>query len=313
MKALGLLYEAVENLIGFGHGSYCRTMSLVPLMAIAGASLALAGFDLSRKLLGRHLAPLPMVALLAAASVPLFAVPTLLGSSVEIHAAYIVPALGSVLLNLGAHLAFLGAVRLSSLSLTIPLLSLTPVFTAVAGLVLLGEWPTNAGLGGIVLVVLGTWWLHRPPETSESRRLIREPGAWLMIGAALLWAVSLPLDKLAVAHSNPAFHGLVLTAGISVGALLLLAARGELHELTGVHGAWGIFALALITSTLALGLQLVALQWQWVQVSLVETAKRGVGNLAAVLLGRSIFREPLSLAKVGAAVLMTVGVALLLL
>lgn len=288
-------------------------MSLVPLIAIIGASLALAGFDLSRKLLGRHLGPLPMVALLAAASVPLFAIPAILGDPVEIHPAYAYPALGSVLLNLGAHLAFLASVRLSPLSLTIPLLSLTPVFTAVAGLLLLGERPTTAGMGGIALVVLGTLWLHRPSKRPEAKRWIREPGVWLMTGAALLWAVSLPLDKMAVARSGPAFHGLVLTAGIATGALLLLAVRGELRELTEVRGAWGVFALALITSTLALGLQLVALQWQWVHVSLVETAKRGVGNLAAVLLGRSVFREPLSVAKVGAAVLMSVGVALLLL
>lgn len=286
-------------------------MTILPLLAVAGASLALSGFDLSRKLLGRHLGPLPMVALLAAASVPIFAVLAVLAGQLEIRPGYLLPAAASVVLNLTAHLAFLEAVRRSPLSLTIPLLSLTPMFTALAGLFLLGERPSAIGIAGIGLVVLGAFWLHRPAETPDARRWLREPGAWLMTAAALLWAVSLPLDKMAVARSGPALHGLVLTTGISVGALLLLTLRGRLRDLAGVRNGWGVFALALITSTLALGLQLVAIQW--VLVSLVETAKRGVGNVAAVLLGRSVFREPLSLAKVGAAVLMSVGVALILL
>lgn len=292
-------------------------MSILPFLAVAGASLALSGFDLSRKLLGRHLAPLPMVVLLAAASIPLFALLTWLTGDPEISPGYAAPAVCSIALNLGAHVAFLEAVRRSPLSLTVPLLSLTPVFTAVAGLLLLGERPTPAGIGGILLVVVGAFWLHRvdrsDPDTGSAglRGALREPGVWLMTTAALLWSVSLPLDKMAVGLSSPAFHGLVLTSGISVGALAILAQRRRLHELAEVRGCRGIFLVALTASTLALGLQLVAIQW--VLVSLVETAKRGVGNLAAVLLGRSFFREPLTLAKVGAALLMSVGVALLLL
>jgi len=292
-------------------------MSILPFLAVAGASLALSGFDLSRKLLGRHLAPLPMVALLATASIPLFGLLTWLAGDSRLSPGYAAPALGSIALNLGAHVAFLEAVRRSPLSLTVPLLSLTPVFTAFAGLLLLGERPTPAGIAGIVLVVVGALWLHRvdrpdpAPGLARFRFSLRKPGVWLMTTAALLWSVSLPLDKMAVGLSSPALHGLVLTSGISVGALAFLAQRRRLGELKEVRGCPGIFLVALCASTVALGLQLVAIQW--VLVSLVETAKRGVGNLAAVVLGRSVFREPLTLAKVGAALLMSVGVALLLL
>lgn len=297
-------------------------MFSLPLLAVLGANLALSGFDLTRKLLSRHLSALPMVGLLAAASVPLFAVLMALAGPPGVRSGYLLPALGSVALHLVAHLAFLEAVRLSPLSLTVPLLSLTPVFTAVAGFAILGERPNAGGLAGIGLVVAGAFWLHRPSlraqASSRSRGsldvvaiLWREPGAWLMTTAALLWSVSLPLDKIAVTRSGPAFHGLVLTAGIGLGAFGLLAVRGRLHELKGARRARTMFLLTLLTSTLALGLQLVAIQW--VLVSVVETAKRGVGNVAAVLLGRSVFREPLTLAKVGAALLMSVGVALILL
>lgn len=296
-------------------------MLSLPLLAVLGASLALSGFDLTRKLLSRHLSALPMVGLLAAASVPVFAVLVAVGGAPGIRSGYLLPASGSVALHLVAHLAFLRAVRLSPLSLTVPLLSLTPVFTAIAGFLILGERPTAAGLAGIGLVVAGAFWLHRPSlRTRTSRRsresldllatLWRDPGAWLMTAAALMWSLSLPLDKLAVTRSDPAFHGLVLTAGISLGALGLLVFRGQLHELKRVRHARGMFVLTLLASTLALGLQLVAIQW--VLVSLVETAKRGIGNVAAVVLGRSVFQEPLTSAKIAAALLMSVGVALIL-
>src|SRR5580658_5410692 len=110
-----------------------------PLLLVLAASLAGSGFDLTRKLLGRQLAPLPMVVLLAAGSVPLFGLALLgQGGGLPHGTGYFAPALGSVLLNLAANLAFLESVRRAPLSTTVPLLSLSPAFTAILGVPLLG-------------------------------------------------------------------------------------------------------------------------------------------------------------------------------
>jgi drug/metabolite transporter (DMT)-like permease len=291
------------------------TVALGPLLVLLAASLSSSGFDLFRKMLVRHLAPVPMVVLLAVASVPLFGVLLALQGGVTVAAGYWLPALGSVLLNTVANLTFLQAVRISPLSVTVPLLSLTPVFTTLLGFLLLGERPSGAAVAGIVLVVAGAFWLNLPARDAAPaaqpfwRAAAAQPGAWLMAGTALLMSCTVPLDKLAVGHANPPFHGLILCAGIALGTLAVLVVQGRLGELAGIRHGWGLFVLALVASTLALGLQLVALKV--VLVSVVETVKRGVGNLLAVVLGRAAFGEAVTLRKLGAAALMAAGVALI--
>lgn len=295
-------------------------MSLIPLLLVVAASVASSGFDLFRKVLVRHLAPVPMVFLLATASVPLFGAAVLFSEPVPVQTAYWLPALGSVALNVVANLTFLEAVRISPLSVTVPLLSLTPVFTALLGFALLGERPAPLDLVGIVLVVVGAFWLNvgmaqgdgeSEARGSLARAFLSQPGAWLMAGTALLLSLTIPLDKLAVGRASPPFHGLVLTAGIALGALAVLIVQKRWGELAGLRRGWLPFVLALASSTLALGFQLVALKL--VLVSLIETLKRGIGNLLAVILGRAVFGEAVTPGKLAAALLMAAGVALILL
>lgn len=299
----------------------------LPLLLIAAASVSQAGGDLSRKLLSRHLRPLPMIFLLSLASAPLFALAVALGGGVRVLPAYYAPALGSLLLNIGAQLAFVESVRIAPLSLTAPLLSLTPAFTTVLGFVVLGERPAPAAWLGVALVVAGALWLQlagrtasegepegeeaAPPPHGWFAAIVASPGAWWMTLVAFLWSLSIPLDKLAMARANPQFHGLFLTAGGALGTFILLAARRRLAEVRGIADGWLPFAGALVGVTLELGFQLAAIRV--LLVSVVETLKRGLYNLLALALGRAVLREPLTWAKLAAALLMAGGVALILL
>jgi drug/metabolite transporter (DMT)-like permease len=298
-----------------------------PLLLALVASVASAGFDLTRKLLGRHLSPLPMLVLLAAGSVSLFAVALAVQGGVSPPAAaYFPPALGSVTLNLAANLAFLQSVRMAPLSATIPLLSLTPACTALLAVPLLGERPSaRVGLG-VVLVVAGAFWLgSRPAEKAGeagappaamrhlagAARSRTVQGIWLMAAAAFLWSVTTALDKLAVRHADPAFHGLFLTAGIGLGAAAVLVAQRRLHELAAVRQARGLFLLTLLSGTLALAFQLLAIRV--VLVGVMETLKRATGTLSALAVGRLLFAEPLGWQRLAAASTMAAGVALIVL
>jgi drug/metabolite transporter (DMT)-like permease len=297
-------------------------IGLVPFLMILASGLASSGFDLARKVLSRHLAPVPMVCLLGAASVPLFGAAVALGHGVAIAPGYLPPAAASVVLNALANLAFIQAVRLSPLSVTIPLLSLTPAFTALLAIPVLGERPSGRAAIGIALVVAGALWLQLPSRASRAaaasagaatpwRALLSQRGAWAMLSAALCWSLAIPLDKLAVSRAGAPFHGLFLTAGVALTAFALLLGQRRLGELAGVREGWASFFLALLASTLALGLQLFALRW--VLAGLVETLRRGIGNLMAVALGRLVFAEPVTSAKLAAIAVMTLGVALIIL
>jgi drug/metabolite transporter (DMT)-like permease len=302
----------------------------LPFLLVVLSSLAWAGLDSCRKALLRAIEPVPLLALLTLASVPLFALWVAVsggsgggasGSARDLlQAGYLVPALGSVVLNLVANFSFMQAVRLSPLSLTIPLLSLTPAFATLLAVPLLGEKPGPADAAGVLMVVAGALWLNREAaaggragEGGEAasfwRSLAREPGVPLMAVTALLWSCTIPLDKLAVLRAGAPRHALALTAGVAAGFLLVLAVRGKLSELAHVRRSPALFALAVTVSVLALGLQFLALNRVW--VGWVETLKRGIGNLAAVAMGRIAFGEAVTPRKVLAVLLMAAGVALL--
>lgn len=286
----------------------------VPL--IAAASVSWAAFDSLRKALLRVVPPVPLLFLISTVSAVLFgawAAAQGVPWGALATRAYLVPALGTVLLNIAANLAYSQALRVSPLSVVVPLLSLTPAFATLLAIPLLGERPGPSGIAGVALVVAGALWLNAPVRGVQGagRGFFREPGVALAAFTAFSWSLTLPLDKLAVREAGAPLHGTVLNAGVAAGFLIVLLARREVRAVATVRQVPGLFLLAILVSVLALGLQLLALRL--VLVAWVETAKRGFGNFAAVLLGRAYFGEPITPRKLLAAGIMAAGVALLFL
>jgi drug/metabolite transporter (DMT)-like permease len=294
--------------------------SIGALLIVLVCSLAWGGLDALRKVLVNRIAPLPLICLVTTGSIPLFGLWLAVDGVPAIRAGYLAPALSSVALNVVANLAYVVAVRRAALSVTVPLLSLTPAFTALLAIPLLGERPSALQGLGVVLVVIGAFGLNLAAGEAAAERIslvavVRswrlQPGALWMVLVALLWALAVPLDKLAVERASGPFHGLVLNFGVACCSLAGLAATGRLRELAQVRRAAVPFAASLVVGALALGLQLVAIQLVW--VGLVETLKRSVGNVMAVLFGRLLFAEPITGRKLAAVALMAAGVALVLL
>lgn len=291
------------------------------VVVLVACALAWSGFDLTRKLLLERIAPLPLVFALTAFQTPLMAGWYLLSGAGGPAAGlpepgYLGPALLSVGLNVVANVLFVVAIKVSPLSLTIPVLSFTPVFTTLLAVPMLGEVPGRFQAVGIALVVVGALALHVAPGRGVNplelaRSFLRERGSVMMAGVALLWSVTPPLDKLAIERSSPALHGLVLSAAVAVGLGAILAARGRLGTLRGVAARPGLLVVAFVVSGLALALQLVAIQM--VFVSLVETVKRGLGNAAAAAAGAWVFGERVGRWQWAAVAVMGAGVALILL
>jgi drug/metabolite transporter (DMT)-like permease len=113
-------------------------MLVTPALALSlAAALGWSTYDLLRKLLTGRVAALPLVALITlGALLPLAAWTAFVGDW-RIGSGYVLPGLASVALNVAANLAFFRSLQLAPMSVTLPLLSLTPVFTAVLALLLL--------------------------------------------------------------------------------------------------------------------------------------------------------------------------------
>jgi len=286
------------------------------LLLIVGTAFGWSALDVLRKLLAPHLSPLAVVFYLALGQVPVLALWGAATASGPLTPRYLLVAGGSITLNIVANGAYVAALLRSPLSVSVPLLSLTPAFVAAFARPLLGEWPRPIQLLGIALVVAGAlllggaaaeggiaaWW----------RALHREPGARLMLLVAVCWGLTLPLDKLGVEAVGPARHALVLCAGIAAGTLLVMLVRRRAGELAaGLRGrTLPLLGVAVAVSAVALILQLLVIRVALVGV--VEAVKRAVGNVMALLLGGALFGEAIGWKKVLALLLLVAGVVLIL-
>lgn len=297
-------------------------MIVGPLAALVLVACALAwsSFDVVRKFLLEDVEPMPLVFALTGLQTPLMLAWWLAAGGVvgegEPGAGYLLPALASVAINVVANVLFVVAIQVSPLSVTIPLLSLTPVFTTLLAVPVLGEVPGHYQEIGIALVVIGAFALHARPERGKGprhvlRAFLHERGSWMMAVVAFLWSLSPLLDKIAIGRSSTSFHAFVLSGGVTVGLFLVLLARGRLGEVRQAGRRPGLLIVAFLVSAAALALQLIAIRM--VLVSIVETVKRGLGNVAAAGLGRWVFGERVGWWQWAAVAVMAGGVALILL
>lgn len=274
-------------------------------MVLSG--LAFAGLDLIRKLLAGRLDALVLVFFMSLGAAPIVLVLLVSSEGPAPSPGYLLPGLGALVFNFLGSLGFIYAVKLSPLSRTIPLLSLTPAFMALTAIPLLGEYPGPYQTLGIALVVIGAMTLTSEGDVLRPLRgLAKERGSVIMAGVAFFWSLSGPLDKRAIEHASVYFHATVMTAGVAAGALIVLLLQGRARALMDGRRHVPLLLGAMIAVTLALTFQLLAIQH--VLVSLVEAMKRALGSLGALVLGRIVFSERVLPRQILAVVVMVAGV-----
>lgn len=269
------------------------------------ASLAWVATDALRKGLAAPVGTAPLSVLLALGSLVAF-LPWWALSGGGLEPGYVLPAAISLAANTAATLLMLMALERGELSVVVPMLALTPVLSA------LGEWLVGraplapAQWGGVGLVVVGAFGLQL-----RDQGLRASPASLLAFGVALLFSTTAVTDALAVEHAPPSAHAVIQTAGIALilGGYLVL--RGEGRRLMPPAGLRLRTVAAMGSFGLAYGAQLVAVQS--LPASLVETVKRAMGMIGALVLGRLLFGERLTPARVAAVGAMAGGVGLVLL
>ncbi|NOZ24547.1 MAG: EamA family transporter [Nitrospirae bacterium] len=106
---------------------------------------------------------------------------------------------------------YIKALRASPLTLTLPFLSLTPVFLMAFSRVILGERVSVWGAAGIILIAAGGYSLNlgaaRQGLLAPLRAIASERGSVYMIIVALIYSMTSSLGKLAIEHSSPLFFG----------------------------------------------------------------------------------------------------------
>ena len=279
------------------------------LALTVAASLAWGALDALRKALASDISPATLTALLVLGQLPVFGLWLLAsGDAAHIGPGYWVIGASAAGGALVASMLFIAALRASPLSVCVPMLALTPVFATLSGWLLAGEAPSGGQLAGVALVVCGALLLSWPRR--GARGVLVEPGVYMMMGVAALWAITLTLDKLALEQASPPAHALAQAAMIVAGLLVLQGARGRLGELPAARSRWRLLLPAVVCISVATGAQLLALQEEML-ISLVEAIKRAIGLGLSVVVGRLAFAEPVTAPKVAAVLLMGGGVVAL--
>jgi drug/metabolite transporter (DMT)-like permease len=190
-----------------------RAMDWLPLSLLSAFSLASAD-ALTKKLLSSYTArELVMVRFGFPA---LLLAPLLLFEPLpSVPAAFWGWVAGLVPLEVLAMLLYVRAICDSPLALTLPYLALTPVFTTVTGLLVLGERVSVTGFGGVALVVAGAYLLNLERLSSGSpgawlapfRAILSERGSRLMVIVASIYSLTSVMGKGALLYMPPRSFG----------------------------------------------------------------------------------------------------------
>lgn len=158
-------------------------------------------------------------------------------------------------MEITALILYQRAIKVSPLSLTLPFLSLTPVFLLGTSFLMLGERPDKSGMAGVMLVAAGAYLLnvHTTKEglLAPFKAVLREEGSLMMIVVALIYSVTSNLGKLAIQHSNPLFFAAVYPAMLAVVLLPITAAYSGLSTVTSRPALFSLIGLSNAINTLA--------------------------------------------------------------
>ncbi len=169
-----------------------------------------------------------------------FALPLLLAFLYFYYPAKIDPAVYwagilNALLYLGSTFILLKALQSSEMSISLPMLSLTPLFLVVISYFTLHELPSSVGFVGIVMIAIGAYVinLNRQKGFLEPfKSLFKVKGSFYVMIVAFIWAFTSILFKKGILASNAVYYNVLVYSLISVVMipLLLFNVKSKMNE-----------------------------------------------------------------------------------
>jgi len=217
-------------------------------------------------------------------------------------------------LNILAFTLYVRALKLADLSLTVPLVMLTPLFLLVTSPLIVREWPTRADAVGVVLLVVGSYVLNTQSSQagtkanfwSPLRAMAQNPGSRLMLCVAFIWSITSNFDKIGVVNSSPLCWAVTLFTVIA-GGMLPFVLRRE-RGLAPLLKQWKLLTVTGGFNAFAIAFQMLALTMA--PVAQVIAVKR-MSTLLSVLFGHFFFGEKGMRSRLLGAGIMVTGVVIM--
>lgn len=225
---------------------------------------------------------------------------------------YAIGALLGILL-LGNHYLLVSAAQIGSLSLSMPLLSTTPLFLLFTSYVMLGEFPTTLGVAGVFFIVTGAYVINIRKERkgllAPFSLLISNKGSQLALLAAFVMSIMANLFKMGILSSSPIFFSTILHVYMAVlmTILVLMKYKEKMSQIKENAKLFTLLGLSTaLMSAAAAFANLLAI------VPYVVSLKRS-SAFFSILYGKFLFGEDhLVHAIIGTAIMIVGGILIVL-
>lgn len=284
-------------------------MHWLPFAIIAAFCDALKDFFSKKNLTNTH----PIIAALA---LRLFALPLILLALFFIEIPEVGPLFWPALIvggtvNILVNVLYMKALKASDLSLSVPLLTFTPLFMLLTSPIMIGEWPNATGIVGVVFIVVGSWVLNFKKAQKgiflPFKALLSEKGPRYMLLIAFIWSITANIDKIGIKNSSALFWAICISSYLAIGLIpvALIFAKGHIRELWHLKRPFSL--IGAVTSILFLS-QMYAMS---LTLTVYTISIKRTSALIGVLLGVVFLKEKNLKNKLVAVILMLTGVLLI--
>ena len=172
--------------------------------------------------------------------------------------------LASSILQLGVILLYFKAIKRSELSVTVPLITLTPLFMLLTSPIIIGEFPSAVGVVGIVLIVVGTYISNISEDPKKIFApfvsLVKNQGSRYMLLVAFFWSITANLDKIGVEETSPIYWAFSKDFVILFYLIPILAIKSKKPLLQMNNRKWPLLMVGFFKSTSVVS-QMFAIQF----------------------------------------------------
>lgn len=217
------------------------------------------------------------------------------------------------ILNLISLYCFLKALKIQEISMCIPLLSYSPLFSLIFSKILLDESLSIAQHIGIIIIFIGSFILyskslHFKDLLYSPFSLIKNKSAQLMIIVTIIWSAIPVLDKKSLNYTDIYMHGFLQSLLGFLFLFFFIRHRGDQRiTITKNKKSYITLILLIIVGFLASITQLFALTINLVPI--LEVVKRATGILLALFFGYFIFKEDINKKKIYSITVIIIGLS----
>jgi drug/metabolite transporter (DMT)-like permease len=202
------------------------------------------------------------------------------------------------------------SVRMTDISLCIPMLSFTPVFLILTSSLILHESPSMTGIVGICCIAAGAYLISYSPEEGifqPFRNIITQKGVAFMLVVALMFAVEVNFDKMLVMESDPYFSAAISFLAFGLSFLVISVIRTRSIHLIRTQDFFPFLFSGTILATEALTINFA---YTLAIVPFVISVKR-MSILLTVIMGGILLKEQGQAQRLLASSVMVLGAVII--